>query len=527
MNKNHVLFLLSLCLIFVDLLFFTGFYSSDDMSYWASIFSLSSGVLPSPGLVGYRLTTTLPAALIYSLSHSFFLTTASYLLYHLGIAFIAYFLGSLLFSYQLGLLSFFLISFYPGFYIYAGAVLPDLPQAFWLGLSLFFILLYQKKQNILSERSLYFFVFSSGLATGFAYGAKISGIIFVVPLSLSLLCIHYKEYKKLFISGLFLILGVFSYLAFEFVIFYSYHGSLQFQIFSLSTHSDHYLEKMHAQGFYPWERFNYFLYRIKQIKGKNFWLLFLFSSFFTPVFSRKNKEDFLSACILSFSFIFVFIYLTFGSTNFSQYRPPSIQVRYYAPCILPGVLLFSWFFFLLKNSIQLSFPKKRVVKILFFFIFSAVIGYPLKLVLSLSNNRSYTNIYGAHRSQAFLLAIKDIRLGLLSRDPIFLENAYNRVSPIILHNNLDVKLFNKNNLPDRFWLIRLAHPHLTNVLLKSLQKQGYKLRSRKSYHGAGFKFLAVKEALMPWTGEFTEVIEERKREKNNGFSAEAIYLVRN
>ena len=369
MNKNHVLFLLSLCLIFVDLLFFTGFYSSDDASYWGSIFRLSSGALPPPSLVGYRLSTTLPAALIYSFSQSFFLTTASYILYHLGIAFIAYFLGSLLFSYHLGLLSFFLISFYPGFYIYAGAVLPDLPQAFWLGLSLFFILFYQKKQNIFSDRSLYFLVFCSGLETGIAYGAKISGIIFVVPLGLSLLCIHYKEYKKLFISGLFLMLGVFSYVALEFIIFYSYHGSLQLQMFSLSTHSDHYLEKMHAQGFYPWERFNYFWYRIENSKGKKFWLFFFFSSFLTPLFTRKNKENFLSSCILSFSFIFVFIYLTFGSTNFSQYRPPSIQARYYAPCILPGVLLFSWFLFLLKNFLQLYFPKKRVIKILFFFIF--------------------------------------------------------------------------------------------------------------------------------------------------------------
>ena len=513
----RIIFFFLLVLIAWDFLFFSGYYMSDDASYWHAILKLNSGQLPTRGIVGYRLVTTFPAFLVYYMSGNFFLTTASFILYHLALCLLAYFLGCFLHSRFLGCLSFLLIALYPGFYIYAGAVFPDLPQAFWLALSLSLLLIYQRKIESKFDRRSFFLLFLCGLCIGLAYGAKISAIVFCLPAGLSLFFIHYKEPKNIIFSGLSLSLGILSYITFETLLFYYHSNFFGLRIFSLSQHSDHYLQKMESQGVLPWDRLKYFWGKIFSIKGKRFWGLFFAASILLPFWNRKNKDNFISSLILSSSFLLMFLYLTFGSTNFSEYRPPSIQARYYAVCILPGALMGAWFVVLVFEKL-----KERFSKVLAGFFLLIVLVYPIKVGFSLAANADYSHIYGSYRSKAFLKAMEDI----YSWENKIVLTPYlkRRMRPILTHNKIIYQSLGEKELPLNFWLIRLPDRIEIKDFLLELELQGYKLKEKRTYKASRFKWFAIQEALMPWTGELKSVLENRIDDQTP--AVEALHLVK-
>ena len=504
-------------LISCDFIFFSGYYASDDESYWNAIFQISSGLLPGANLVGYRIMTTAPAGMVYFFTGSFFLTTASFILYHLALGLLAYFLGCFLHSRFLGYLSFFLIALYPGFYLYAGAVFPDLPQAFWLALSLSLLLIYQRKIGPKFDRRSFFLIFLSGLSIGLAYGAKISGIVFCLPAGLSLFFIHYKEPKNLIFSGLSLSLGILSYITFETLLFYYHSNFWGLRFFSLSEHSGLYLKKMEYQGTLPWDRFEYFWWKIFTIKGKKFWLLFFSSSVFLPFLNRKNERDFISSLILSSSFLLMFSYLTFGSTSFSEYRPPTIQDRYYMSCIFPGVLMGAWFVILVFEKL-----KERFSKVLASFLLLIVFIYPLKVGFSLAANADYSHIYGSYRSKAFLKAVDDIYS--LENKIVLTSYLKRRMHPILTHNKIIHQSLGGKELPSHFWLIRLFDRIEIKDFLLELESKGYRLKEKRVYKAPRFKWFSFKEALMPWTGELKSVLENRVDDQKP--AVEALHLVK-
>src|SRR5262245_46859491 len=82
--------------LFLDFLFFTGVYGSDDIYYLEGARAVAGEGPFIPELGNVRLGITLPSALVYWLTGSIGAVAWFHVLYHLALVIVAYVLGRLL-----------------------------------------------------------------------------------------------------------------------------------------------------------------------------------------------------------------------------------------------------------------------------------------------------------------------------------------------------------------------------------------------------------------------------------------------
>ncbi len=161
---------------FLRLIFFVGPCCDDDVAYLNSAYNivkLNFVELHNGYSFAYRTMMILPMALSFKIFGISEFTASLYiLLTSLGSIIVAFFIGKFLFNARVGIFASLLLAFYPLEVIYSTHIVPDIPVAFFMGLSVL-VFLYAEK----NEKDKFYIL--SGVTAGLAYLVKITAILIV------------------------------------------------------------------------------------------------------------------------------------------------------------------------------------------------------------------------------------------------------------------------------------------------------------------------------------------------------------
>jgi len=167
--------------------FFLGLNLNDDLTYLDSAHQITQGeFIFSEWIVSPRIMMTYPIALFFYLFGVSDFSGALYiLLCSLGSVVVAYYIGKTIFGVRTGLASAFLMAIFPIEVVYATTIVPDVPVAFFMGLSVCLFLIGEKSDNKI------YYLFA-GIAIGLAWLVKSLSILII------LFYISYFLFDKIF-----------------------------------------------------------------------------------------------------------------------------------------------------------------------------------------------------------------------------------------------------------------------------------------------------------------------------------------
>jgi len=166
-NTRVFLFLIILLAIFLRYFFFIGLNLNDDLTYLNSAHAITQNNFKfSTWIFSVRLMMNYPIAFFFVLlGVSDFSASLYILLCSIGSVILAYLIGELLFDKKIGLLAAFFMAIFPLEIAYATTIVPDVPVAFYMALSVYFFLRGEKE-----GKPLWYLL--SGIAIGLAWLVK-------------------------------------------------------------------------------------------------------------------------------------------------------------------------------------------------------------------------------------------------------------------------------------------------------------------------------------------------------------------
>jgi 4-amino-4-deoxy-L-arabinose transferase-like glycosyltransferase len=338
----------------LDFLFYTGFFASDDASYLKAARQIAQLGTDVPGfhwrdsIATTRLGITVPDGLAYWLTGGSIAAIAWFhTTYHLALVLLAYAIGrevSDVRDVRAGLIAAALVATSPVLYLFAGAVLPDKATAGWLAV-LLLLLLRARRAGPLSLRESARRYLAAGFVLGVAYGCKETALIMAVPCAAIIIANAPRLRSTVWIrDGAFLAAGLIAFVLLEALLLRWFTHEWLSRVGAVQDSGDILAQRMSKQGTDPLSRFHYLwkreLSHLLPVTG----LLLTAAALAFPLMRRRNLA------LLVF-FWWPVLYMTIGTTNFSEYRPSSIQNRYYAIAVVPaaviaaivlGVLLDRW-----------------------------------------------------------------------------------------------------------------------------------------------------------------------------------------
>ncbi|MCI5066440.1 glycosyltransferase family 39 protein [bacterium] len=333
----------------------SGFYVSDDATYLSSIVSLANGepLLNSLGSVRYPLIV--PGVLVYLLTKSSLLTICFGVLYHPLLVYVAYWMTRKLSNSSAGFIAGCLVAISPTLYLYSGTLLPDTPQAFWSALWL--VAMYTGVQRGLSLRRRALWFFLASLCNGLAYFTKESGLLLAPLGALFAFFAPQLAVRQRFLVAVVYCGGIALCFLGEFLAIYllSDQALWRLGVVGNEENTAALLRRSRSQGLYPGDRFAYWFQRVSRTNGESVLYLLGVVSVVYPFLPRRSWLVWCTA-------VWLFLYLTFGTTSFSSYLPPSIQDRYYAVIIVPAAIMIAqvlYFLFSLPVSVGSWLQNKK------------------------------------------------------------------------------------------------------------------------------------------------------------------------
>lgn len=356
-NTWIMLFLIVTFGLVIRLIFFSGIGTSDDLAYTNYADSLNKGEIQQDTLtLSTRLGLIYPVSVSYSmLGVNDFSSILFVLLASVGNIILIFYFGKLLFNEKVGLISAFLLSFFPLEVVYSTKLFSDLPSAFFMALGVYLFLYLEKKKP---NPALYIL---SGIFIGIGYLIRESALL------IALFFIIYILYKKRIKKYYFLVpAGVLIIFALESFVFYQLTGNPFFR----AEESQKYLaEAVVAHDYFG--RLNFPLgllhypYMVLTSKLLSLFYIFALAALLYCIIYRK-KESY----VMLIWFIPLILYLSFGSSSFSQYIPFKAADRYLEIVTIPGIVLLA-FFFDDKNKII----KKVFKLVILIFLLLSSIGF--------------------------------------------------------------------------------------------------------------------------------------------------------
>ena len=340
---RRVLGLALLVALAIDFLLYTGFYASDDIGYLAGAELVAGGEdRDAPDDVTYdlsidRLGMTLPTGIAWWLTDGDVQAIAwLFVLCHLALVVLAFALGRLIHGETAGLAAAALAATCPVFTVFAGAILPDNATALWLGIVLLLLELARRQTAAgpLSWRRALGWFGAAGFVLGLSYSVKETGIIMLVPAAICVIAMAPRLRDPIWIrNGALMAAGLLAFMVLELLLLRAITGEWAFRLGRMDEAGDIMSNRMEYQGgASPFGRLWYALAdRLAGVAPVTTWVLLAGSIAYGFLPGR-------SLALLLF-FWWPFLYITIGSTSFEAYRPPSIQVRYYAIVIIPAVLM--------------------------------------------------------------------------------------------------------------------------------------------------------------------------------------------
>jgi len=427
LDRRSVRIVVGLVLIatFLDLLFFTGFYGSDDVAYIEGSRSIASDGYLSPEFGNTRIGVVLPGALIWWITDGSLTALLWFqIAYHLALVPIAYVLGRLLLDERVGLIAAALVAINPLFYGFAGAVLPDNSAACCVGLSMIALVATRRYADPgvrltswSKQRFLGYFL--AGVMVGLCYWCKETAVILTVPAAVFIMTAGPSLRALVWIqNGAIFTLGIVVVFAVELVVLRVLTGEWINRLTYLSDAAEELRVVMQEEGVTPFDRLGYATRQLTRWMPLSTWLLIAGSIAYG--FTRARN-----AGIMMF-FWFPALYMTIGSTSFSEYLAPPIQGRYYAIVLLPAAVMTAVATSILIERWQGRRPRARTRLALVSVL--AIVGlFECRSALPMSGT-----LYRARDVRAFLAAL-DRAHELFPGTPVVISPYYvHRMQPLLL-----------------------------------------------------------------------------------------------
>ncbi len=298
------------------------------------------------------------------------------LLTSLGSIVLIYLFGKLWFNPKVGLLGAFFLSIFPLDIEYSTWLMPDVPIAFWCGLSIFLFCIGLKNKDKFN-RCLLFLL--SGLATGIAYLHKETGLISIFFIGFYML-IETIRNRRIEWSFLFVLLGLMLILNCEGLFYYTKNGDY---FTRFHTVSDFYVAGRDGINrdfrYYPSIMFNIvysgaFWWGNIYLNHFGFFYYFAALSFIYLIFSRQKNRF-----IPLLWFAVIFLYLQFGSMSLTNYLPMHRLERHLTIVTIPALLCLSCLLVNLWGGVKLRIIKRVFVALICLFLLASSIFYAYHL----------------------------------------------------------------------------------------------------------------------------------------------------
>ncbi len=473
-NTAGILVFILFLALGLDLLFYTGIYGSDDMSYYGASYLMASGrfdfsqigtsficddVLFSFG--GLRFAVTIPMAIIYYLtSGSVFWINMYFILVHLALVFLTFKTGKLIHNETIGWIASFLVATMPIFYVFAGGIFPDITLTFWILFSGYILFRFYKKRDSYSAKVFSFrtflLLFTAGFSLGIAYSAKIAALIMFVPYfiiiakcSKRFFSVETLVYSLYYFAGFLFFIGIETiWLSF---LFEDFTIRINLLYFSSSESTAPIIriqpDKPDLLLFYR-DRFIEAHKDLKWALSNLSYFLLGLSIIIYPILKKSSR-------LLYIVFIWPLLYLIIGVFSFSIYSVSSIQPRYFV-IIMPQLTIIGAFviyslYSLLKdklsrnNNVARLILKIGIVCLLLFF-----------MVSNFLETREYAgSVYRANMTKSFLAAYQKVKTDYPA-SKVFIDPAYARFQPLFLRNKF--KGINDPNVHFARWRNRDSLP---------------------------------------------------------------------
>jgi len=340
LDRRSLRILVGLVLVaaFLDFLFFTGFYGSDDLAYIEGSRTIASDGSLSPEFGATRLGVVLPGALVWWITGgSLTALLWSQIGYHLALVPIAYVLARLLLDERAGLVAAALVALNPLFYGYAGAVLPDNSATCCVGLSMIALVATRRYADpgvrLTSwSKGRFLGYLLAGAMVGFCYWCKETAVILPIPAAIFIMTAGPSLRSFVWIqNGAIYTLGIVLVIALELVVLRVLTGEWINRMTYLSEVAEDLREHMAGEGTTPFARLRYASTQLRNWMPVSMWLLLAGTAGYGLTRVRNVG-------IMMF-FWFPALYMTIGTTTLSEYLPPPIQSRYYAIVVLPAAVM--------------------------------------------------------------------------------------------------------------------------------------------------------------------------------------------
>jgi hypothetical protein len=324
-------------------LFYTGLFCSDDTRYLLGIQKMTSGEPIDLGSIAERrLVFLLPGALAHWLSGG--LNDAAigvYCLFYVLIPFLAW-LSLRKYGVVCATFASVSLALAPLLYARAGALLPDVASALVLTLTMTLTMSVVNGQDTSGKRRAFMV---SGMGASAMLGVAIkesNAVVAILPFAILALSALSRRDLGGGVRDICLALsGVVCFVAAELVLYKLFSGAWHFSL--MNKASDHgFLSYTETQGLYPLERFRFL------ISILDTWTLYTLISglvalavFIVAGLRRANRIKFWEWSVPAVYFVWPLLYFTIGTASFDAYVPPVMQPRYYAPCVVPAIILLS------------------------------------------------------------------------------------------------------------------------------------------------------------------------------------------
>ncbi|MBX3395773.1 MAG: glycosyltransferase family 39 protein [Phycisphaerae bacterium] len=329
----------------IDLFFFTGFYSSDDISYYEfARYWWRYDTYPSAGgnlIGGLRLPIILWNRIAISLlGPNPQAVAATYILIHQALTIVTFALAVRLFDRRTALLAAYLSALSPPLIQMSTTILPDIPMAFFVALSLYAFFQAYDRRDGHAARPLFLWMLVCGVSVGGAYLIKESGLI-LLPFYF-VMWLVFSRGRHVFTAiqiGFAFLLGMVLAFAIETAFFSTVFGKLFFRLaWTVEDLDPSVRSHVSAYGIDPLTRFEWAQRRMNEYYGylPTFFKWFLVAILALYPFLKNARWPIAAMLLWQFGF------LTWGTMRWSEYFPPSIQSRYYVAALPFAIIMVSF-----------------------------------------------------------------------------------------------------------------------------------------------------------------------------------------
>lgn len=276
-----------------------------------------------------------------------------------------YHLGKLFFKKEVGIMAAFLLSFFPLNVNYATQAFPDLAQAFFTGLAVYFFFLGEKKERPSSQAVLYFL---TGITAGLSVLTKESGIIIFFFLGVFVLYKFIFRKEKLRWSYAWIMAGFLMIIPLQTAHDYIVSGDplLRYHMIDRVYYSA--VENLYNySGYKQIERlFFHIPFLLLTNVNFGFFMVFLLMALMYSIQFRKKETLEVMMWLIT-----LLLYLNFGSTSLTSYVPlPAGTPHYLEMLTFPSLMLIAFFV-----SQEESIIKRGIGPFSIFFLLITSIGF--------------------------------------------------------------------------------------------------------------------------------------------------------